>query len=620
MGVIHQPGIVVPQRAPYGFTRNKSAYNGPDSSRVRDQLQLLQGLWKQYGAKEFMFRFCWIQKKPYKEGEETLVPEELQFWNKNLVPFLMNDIQADIEKKLGRRNIFLKPRQAGYTTYSILRRILIPCILNPGENGLLISRNSKTAGDCFGMLKRCLAHFAEVDPYDRSKNSFARELHRHMLHTIYSNRRELVFDALDIAIRCESAEDAEVGQGYTYTHVVADEVARWEHNPEETMANMKAAVPDEGTLDLVSTANGHGGYFFEECMRARDTGKGYREFVYHFHTWNWHKEYRDSVPVDQKTLTKDELLFIGGQEKLGITVDLYQISWRRKQKEAYRHEFDEKFPEDDLSCFLLTGSSYFDKEIVRYRFQELLVYTPKEQYKKLTIFKKERPHRQYIIGADVASGLEVGTGKMDWSAGEVLDEETGEQVAEYRAQLLPDEFAWNLAQLGNRYNDALIAVERNNDGGVVIMTLERACSYMNLYKHIDWPRLDRYRRKHPGKTTTLDEMQGQIRELPGFPTNNLTRPLALNRARFFLSESPELIYSRTLIEEMSTFILNQDKRGRPEAAAGCHDDTVMAYGIAQYVRSSRLGYLPPETRPQREKYGEIPAEWRADFDPNPGSE
>lgn len=600
------------QRAPYGFVRSKDAYNGPDPFRVKEQLIRLQNLWTEYGAAEFMFRFCWIQKKPHKEGEDDLVPEELEFWNKNLVPFFMNDIQQDIESKLGTRNIFLKPRQAGYTTYSILRRLFIPCILNPGENGLLISRNGKTSGDTFTMLKRCHQHFGEIDPYNRAANVYATELKKHMLHTVYSNRRELVFDALDVAIRCDSAEDTEVGQGYTYTRVVADEVARWEHDPEETLANLKESIPAEGTLDLVSTANGHGGYFFEECQRARDVGKGYREFNYHFHTWNFHKEYTSDEPVKQESLTKDELLFISAQENNGMTVTLYQIAWRRKKKEELRYEFDEKYPEDDESCFLLTGGAFFDKELVRMRYKELLASQPHEKYAKLQIYKTQKPHRNYVIGADVASGLEVGTGDLDWSVAHVLDLETGEQCAEYRSQLLPEEFGWDLADLGERYNNALIAVERNNEGGTVILTLERACSYMNLYKHIEWFRRELPRRgKQQNKTTA----QGRLREILGFPTNNFTRPLALNRLRYYFSEFPNKVHSVKLIKEMSTFVRDQEKQGRPAADAGCHDDCVMAGAIAHYVRAVKLGYLPTETRPHREKYSDIPEEFKAEADP-----
>lgn len=556
-----------------------------------------------------MFRFCWIQRKNPEKGEREILPSDSKFWNRNLVPFHLNTIQRDIEANLGQKNIFLKPRQGGYTTYMIIRRLFLPCILNPGHNGLLISQKSKAASDHFRILKRCYNLFGVHDPYDRGSNIFAKELHQHLLHSQYSNRRELVFDQLDTAIRCESAEIEEAGQGFTYQHVVCTEVARWEHNPEATLANVKESIPKEGTFDMESTANGHGGYFFEECMRAREPGKEYKEFTYHFHEWFWHDEYFLDKPVKQNTLTKDELLLIAACEKRGRTLTLNQIAWRRHKKEDLRHEFDEKYPEDDLSCFLLTGGAFFDKELVRYRYKELLVYTPREMHTKLQIYKKQMPHHNYVIGADVASGLEVGTGDLDWSVGHVLDLESGEQVAEYRSQLLPEEFGWDLADLGERYNWALIAVERNNEGGTVILTLERACSYGNLYKHLDWWRRELPRR---GKGHVTTQTQGRMREILGFPTTNKTRPILLNRIRYFLSEHPDKIHSLKLMEECSTFIRNQDKQGRPEAAEGCHDDCVIAAGIAQYVRAVRLGYLPSETAPHREKYGDVPSEFQVE--------
>jgi hypothetical protein len=602
---MHQSMLVEPRRAPYGYTRSKEAYTGPDPTRVKEQLELLQSMWKEYGPKEFMLRFCWIQPKPKEFGERELRRPNAHVWKRNLVPFLLNRIQTDIEANLGTRNIFLKPRQGGYTTYMIIRRLLIPCILNPGHNGLLISQNSKAASDYFRILKRCFNLFGVKDPFDRGSNWFAKELHQHLLHTTYSNRRELVFDQLDLAIRCDSAEVEEVGQGYTYAHVVASEVARWEHNPEATLANLKESIPKNGTFDMESTANGWGGYFFEECMRARDKAPGqYREFTYHFHEWFWHEEYYDTPPVNPETYTKEE-------HKLVMQKDVspYQITWRRKKKEELRNEFDEKYPEDDISCFLLSGQQYFDKELVKERRQELVQYTPREKYPKLQIFKKEKPHHNYIIGADVASGLDVSEGKgdLDWSVGQVLDEESGEQVAIYRAHVIPEEFGWDLADLGRRYNDALIGVERNEDGGTVILTLETACMYGNLYKHIDWTRKDRYRQS---KKSNVE--QNRMIEILGFPTNAKTRPLALNRARFSFNEHPELIHDIRTVEEMATFVRDQDKAGRPAASPGTHDDCVLSLAIAHYIRNVRLGYLSPETLPRREKYAEIPFEFRED--------
>lgn len=592
----------------------KSAYNGPDPYRVKEQLLQIQGLWNKYGPEEFMFRMCWILRKNPEEGEQEILPTESIFWNRRLVPFHYNRIQHDVESKLGLKNIFLKMRQGGYTTFMIGRRLFMPCILEPGSGGLLISQNSDYARAHFRILKRFHKLFGVVDPYNNSRNNFARELHQHLLHTVASNTRELIFDQLDSVIRCASAEVEEVGQGLTLQHVVCTETARWPGKPEATLANMKEAIPKDGTLDIESTANGQGNYFHEECMRARDVGKGYREFVYHFHEWPWHEEYFSAPGVNPDSLTKEEhKLIIYFQKKYGWQLSMEQVAWRRRKKEDLRAEFDEKYPEDDLTCFLLSGLQYFDKEILRARWLELQTYEPLEEHPHLIVYKREKKHRNYIIGADVASGLMIGNNKLDWSVAQVIDEETGEQCATFRDQLLPEEFGWILAELGHRYNDALVAVERNEDGGTVLVTLQVACMYGNVYKHRDWWKRDWKRRQKPGQTYDPQGGGGGVtREIEGFPTNLKTRPLALNRSRYYISESPDKIYGINLITEALNFVRNPDKKGRPEASPGAHDDEVMAYSIAHYVRAVRLGYLPSEMSPPKEKYGDVPTEWQVE--------
>ena len=565
------------------------------------------------GAKKFIYRNCWIQPKPPEKGERRDLPTNSKKWNRSLIPFLFNQIQTDIESKLGLRNIFLKPRQGGYTTYTMIRRLFLPCILNPGHNGLLIAQKGKSVTDYFRILKRCYDTFAMVDPYDQSRNTYARELKQNLLHTVYSNRRELVFDQIDVAIHCESAEVEESGQGYTATHVVASEVARWERNPEATLANLKEAIPAGGTFDMESTANGWGGYFFEECMRARDKEKAYKEFVYHFHPWWYHDEYYDNKPVEEESLTKDEMRLV-----VNYNLNLKQISWRRRKKEELRGDFDEKYPENDIDCFLMSGQQFFDKEIISTRRMELTTYAPKWEGTKLIIYKNPKPHHEYIIGADVASGLDAteGKGDLDYSAAIVIDKATGEQVASYHAHIIPEEFGWELVELAKRYNNALIGVERNGDGGVVILTMEVACMYGNIYKHRDWWKKDWKR----GRNSQGGSGGAGMREIVGFPTNQKTRPLALNRIRHFISESPDLLYDIKLIEECATFVLDYKKKGIPSASPGCHDDRVMAAAIVYYIRNVVLGYLSPEQLPRREHYGEVPQEYASEEQGEPDTD
>jgi hypothetical protein len=177
----------------------------------------------------------------------------------------------------------LKPRQAGYTTWSIIMRLLLPALIEPGTGSMLMSQNSEYAAAHFEILKRAWRYFFVADPYNDAMNGWAISLRQNLLHVAYSNRRELIFDQLDSRVRCASAEVTEAGQGLTIQHLVCTEVSRWEHKPEETMANVKESIPKDGTLDIECTPNGLG-YFYEEWQRASNPLPGKpREFKPHFH-------------------------------------------------------------------------------------------------------------------------------------------------------------------------------------------------------------------------------------------------------------------------------------------------------------------------------------------------
>jgi hypothetical protein len=448
------------------------------------------------------------------------------------------------------------------------------------------------------MIQRARNFFAVADPTDSSKNEWHFELLENLLHTRVSNRKELIFDYIDSSCMIGSAEVEESGQGSTLHHIACSEVARWPGIPEETLANVKEALVLDGTLDLESTADGAGGYFHEECIRAENNES---EFTFHFHPWWWEPGYAiDLTEKQQKELAADltreeELL----KEKFNLT--LQQIEFRRTKQRALRHNFPEKYPEDADSAFLSQGVNFFDLAIVRLRMLELHGLMPIHTFGngECRIYKKVQAHKNYIIGADVASGKTIaGAGDQsstDYSAAAVIDAETGEQVAAYKARCSTVDYAMDLERIGNYYNKAWIAVERGlgpeaAEGGTVILSLVNS-SYPKIYKHKEWWR--RYRKQ---KEEIL---------LEGFPTNNRTRPIALNRFKQFLEETPALIYDEDLLKECRTFVRNE--KGRPGAAPGQHDDAILGMSIAQCVRHILLGYLDPLSM-QREHYGEFEGE------------
>jgi hypothetical protein len=597
---------------------------GPDAQKVRDQLEMLQFFYNTYGIEKFAAYFLWILGK--REDKRAVSASML---HSRYVPFIFNPIQSHLTKKISRRNITGKPRQVGMTTFYLIIRCLLEAIVTPGTNSFLVSQNNHYAAKHFVMLKRAFKYIGAINPGAKEADNFLmKELHDNLLHTTASNSHEIILDQLDNFIGVGSAEVEEVGQGLTLHRVVCSEVARWPGKPEETLANLKEAIVMDGTIDLESTPNGAQGYFFEEFIRAQ---AGLSDFTSHFYEWWWDPSYRvgsnDTIGVDAVLSDKDKAEMEADldaderrlKDKIGLMFE--QIAFRRAKKLSLRHNFDEKYPEDPVSCFMLSGSGFFDKDILKARYFELVKFVPDMQTvgydpskdvvagtgdadsnekRMMTgcVFMKRRiPNRRYVIGADPASGKLIGTTDTDYSSAKVIDLDTGEHCASYVNRLPPIDFAVDLAELGRYYNNALIAVERGQaadsggEGGTVITALVHDCNYGNVYKHKEWL-------KRAKQSKTLIEMEGM-------PMNGKTRPIALNRLKYFFETYPELVWDISLVRQMMQFTRNE--KGRPEGAPGCHDDEVLAGAIAHYARMVSLGYMNPELA-RSEKYGATPRE------------
>lgn len=260
-----------------------------------------------------------------------------------------------------------------------------------------------------------------------------------------------------------------------------------------------------------------------------------------------------------------------------VRLYLNKIAWARQTRLEQRGNFDEKYPEDPITAFLVTGNQYFDKDILIARKRELLGFKPYMAFSNgaAQLFRRPVPNRRYVIGADVATGRTISSEDTDYCAGVVIDLESGEEFAAYRARVTPFDFALDLADLGRLFNNAVIVVERTGDGGTTILTLAGECRYSNIYKHREWHKRERKK----------------VIEFEGFPTTGKTRPVALNCVSEFMRDHPELIWDEGFINEALVFVRNE--KGIPAAASGAHDDRVSARWLAYFVRKVMLGWLDP---------------------------
>lgn len=98
----------------------------------------------------------------------------------------------------------------------------------------------------------------------------------------------------------------------------------------------------------------------------------------------------------------------------------------------------------------------------------------------LTLYRLPEPGKKYVLGADPAEG----NPSSDDSAFDVLERESGEQVATLAGKFQPEIFAAHMDVIGTFFNKADVLPERNNHGHTVIVWL-REHSKLKILKAQD---------------------------------------------------------------------------------------------------------------------------------------
>jgi hypothetical protein len=464
---------------------------------------------------------------------EVLAWSLLKIRNKRgqMVQLEANLAQREFELKCGPKNIVLKARQMGISTW-VAARFFLSTITRPGTLTVQVAHTQEAAEEIFRMVHR----FVENLPLDLKSGALRRSK---------SNRRQLVFPGLDSEYRVETAKDANAGRGLTIQNLHCSEVARWGANAPEVLASLRAAVPPGGEIVLESTPNGMGGCFYREWQKANETG-----YVQHFFPWWMDAGYRiDGHPTEELReghWSDDERRLV---ENFGL--DGAQIAFRRQLKNNFGVRAVEEFAEDPTTCFLASGSAVYDTAKIEARIHALGAPVETRENGRILVWLPAARGRKYILGVDAAGGGSGG----DYACVQVIDRVSGLQCAELYGHYTPEELAAQAAKLGREYNNALMVVERNNHGHAVLAMLERVEEYEPLYRN----------QRYAGWVTTM-----------------LTRPTMLERFGAMLVANSELFQSRRLLEECRTFVRHAD--GRIAALEGSHDDAIMAMAMALAVR------------------------------------
>lgn len=505
-------------------------------------------------ARDF-YKFCELNLKiRRKDGQYvTLVPKPIQ-------RVIIEKVLEKLEAREAVRLIILKARQEGVSTI-IEALIYWWTTTHKGQQSKIIAHNTDTSEYLYAMFRTF---------YDNSHQSFQPT-------TKYNTRNDITFDnevnpekGLKSQIDTATAENSGTGRGQTVQWLHASEVALWPKG-QEIVAGLMQAVPyiANTAIFLESTANGIGDYFHTTWQAAK---RGESTFEPLFFPWTADPEYAITPPKAFKLNKAEKEL----RKKYGLSYA--QLYWRRKKMLEFvgdEKRFYQEYPLTDTEAFLASGSPRFDT----FKLQEMEMkcyeaptydlgehanqrtslpelYTKKLEGAPLKVWVTPQEAHEYIIGADVAEGIEE-----DFSVASVLDRFTHQTVARFRGDLEPADFGEYLSLLGKWYNQALIGVEINNHGLTTVQRL-RDIGYDNLYR----------------REMGIDERYEEYTSKLGWRTDVRTKPLMIDGLSEAISTQQITDYDLIFIRECMTYI--RDSRGRTNAQLGQHDDTVMSVAIA----------------------------------------
>lgn len=193
----------------------------------------------------------------------------------------------------------------------------------------------------------------------------------------------------------------------------------------------------------------------------------------------------------------------------------------------------------------------------------------------LTVFRVPERGRRYVIGGDTAEG----NPQSDDSAAEVLDEESGEQVASLAGRFEPSVFAAHVDTLSRWYDSAPALIERNNHGHAVLLWLADNSPVQLLHGADD---------------------------RPGWLTSSL------GKARMYDGAADQVRGGEVTVHGLATFVQLASIEGSTLAAPpGQKDDRATAYVLACVARLlARQGTGEIGFEPARQTHvGAMPQQW-----------
>lgn len=242
---------------------------------------------------------------------QRFVEDQLTIINKegNEVPFKLNPIQASFVAKSSNRDIILKARQQGFSSF-ILAAFTADFLLKENSNSVVVADKSDNAIALLGRVKHYLKSYEE-------KNKVKIPLK-------YNSKYQLVNGANNATYTIGTAQEQDFGRSRTITNLHLSEAAFYPNLPSLLAGAAQAVVPN-GKLIIETTANG----------------------------FNAFKNLWDESVLNN---TAYQPLFFKASDFYSMdTLD-------QKRKELGERLFKQEYPDTPIEAFITSGLPYFDAD------------------------------------------------------------------------------------------------------------------------------------------------------------------------------------------------------------------------------------------------------------------
>lgn len=267
--------------------------------------------------------------------------------NSNSIPFVLNSVQEDVLSNIHNRNLILKARQLGMSTFAVLY-LLDDVLFNRNISAGIVSYSLEHAQHIF---KKIIGH---------ALDSFPAKL-KDRIGIVQRSAREITFTN-GSSLRVDTTL-----RGGSYPLVLISEFgktcARNPQKAEEVITGTLQAVPRDGTVIIESTGEGSDGFFAQLVIEAARRGNddlSNLEYKLFFYPWMSESSYVLHEKTNYDVSFTDYFKKI--ESETNTLISQPQRNWYAIQARLLNDKIKQEFPSTVSEAFLSSSDAYYFAE------------------------------------------------------------------------------------------------------------------------------------------------------------------------------------------------------------------------------------------------------------------